>query len=58
MCILDIFICVYIYLYGLPWWLSGKELTCKAGATGDAGSIPGILQARTLEWAAISFSKA
>ena len=22
---------------GLPWWLSGKELTCQAG---DLGSIP------------------
>jgi len=22
----------------LPWWLSGKETTCKAG---DMGSIPG-----------------
>ena len=27
--------------YGLPRGLSGKELTCSAGATGDAGSIPG-----------------
>ena len=24
---------------GLPWWLSGKELTCNAG---DTGSIPGL----------------
>ena len=23
------------------WWLSGKESTCNAGATGDSGSIPG-----------------
>ena len=23
---------------GLPWWLSGKEFTCRAG---DVGSIPG-----------------
>ena len=23
---------------GLPWWLSGKEASCNAGA---AGSIPG-----------------
>ena len=22
-------------------WLSGKEATCSAGATGDLGSIPG-----------------
>ena len=26
---------------GLPLWLSGKESACKAGATGDMGSIPG-----------------
>ena len=26
---------------GLPWWLSSKESTCKAEATGDTGSIPG-----------------
>ena len=40
MCTLD-FVCVCTYLYGLPSWLSGKEFTCKAGATGDASSIPG-----------------
>ena len=22
---------------GLPWWLSGKESTCRAGDTGDLG---------------------
>ena len=26
---------------GLPQWLSGKESTCNAGDTEDAGSIPG-----------------
>ena len=26
---------------GLPRWQSGKEFACKAGITGDAGSIPG-----------------
>ena len=25
----------------LPWWVSSKESACKAGATGDVGSIPG-----------------
>ena len=25
---------------GLPWWLSGKESACNAGATEDMGSIP------------------
>ena len=27
---------------GLPRWLSGKEFTCNARATGDMGSIPGL----------------
>ena len=26
----------------LPWWLSGKEFTYKAGITGDAVSIAGL----------------
>ena len=26
---------------GLPWWLSGKESTCNARATGGMSSIPG-----------------
>ena len=25
---------------GLPWWRSGKESSCYAGATGDGGLIP------------------
>ena len=25
---------------GLPWWLSSKESSCNAGATGDVGLIP------------------
>ena len=29
---------IYLSVYGLPWWLSGKESACNAG---DAGSIPG-----------------
>ena len=29
-------------LRGLPWWFSGQESACNAGATGDAGSIPGL----------------
>ena len=27
---------------GLPWWLMGKEFTCKAGDIGDVGSMPGL----------------
>ena len=29
-------------LYGLLWWLRGKESACNVGATGDVGSIPGL----------------
>ena len=27
-------------MFGLPWWLSGKESTCNAGDTRDTASIP------------------
>ena len=27
------------HLWGLPWWLLGKECTCNAGDTRDTGSI-------------------
>ena len=27
-------------ILGLPQWLSGQESVCKAGDTGDMGSIP------------------
>ena len=30
----------FIYVYELPWWLSGKESACNAGTTGDPGLIP------------------
>ena len=30
-----------ILIQGLAQWLSGKESTCNAGATGDVGLIPG-----------------
>ena len=33
---------VFIILYGLPWWLRGKESTCNAeDAAGTTGWIPG-----------------
>ena len=36
-------VCVYIHhIFGLPWWLSGKESTCSAGALRSAGLIPGL----------------
>ena len=31
-------ICTGLYIYRLPYWLSGKESTCNAG---DMGLIPG-----------------
>ena len=32
---------ISIHMSRLARWLSGKEPACKAGATGDVGSIPG-----------------
>ena len=31
-------VCVCVCVYGLPWWLSGKESACDAGVTGGTGS--------------------
>ena len=31
-----------VLVVGVSLWLSGKESACKAGATGDASSIPGL----------------
>ena len=28
-------------MFGLPWWLNGKESTCNAGDTRDMGLMPG-----------------
>ena len=30
---------IHIYIYGLPWWLNGKESTCNVE---DLGSVPGL----------------
>ena len=30
----------YMVHYGLPWGLSGKELSCNAGDARDSSSIP------------------
>ena len=32
-------LCVFYHRF--PWWLSGKDSACNAGATGDVGLIPG-----------------
>ena len=31
---------MYVYIYGLPQWFSGKKPICNVGDTGDSGSIP------------------
>ena len=33
---------INVLLYGLPWWLSGKESACKAEAGRAVGSLPGL----------------
>ena len=37
-CVKNLFLCLLYKPIGLPRWLRGKELTCKAG---NVGSIPG-----------------
>ena len=32
---------LFMVIYGLPEWLSGKKSTCNAGDTGDPGLILG-----------------
>ena len=32
---------LFMVIYGLPGWLSGKKSTCNAGDTRDSGLIPG-----------------
>ena len=32
---------MWYHLHGLPWWLSGKESTCNAGAAGGLSLVPG-----------------
>ena len=45
-CLFFFFFLIGKVVLGLPWWLSSKESTCDAGATGDAGSIPGSGRSR------------
>ena len=33
----------YVYVSGLPRWLTGKESACQAGDPEDAGLIPGLI---------------
>ena len=40
--LLGVGMCIKGDLKGLPQWLSGEELACKAGVAGDTGSIPGL----------------
>ena len=39
--LLLLFFLSMLSLYGLPWWLSGKESACNVGAAGGVCSIPG-----------------
>ena len=52
-------ICVYIYTYAAAKSLQSCPTLCDPIDGSPPGSpVPGILQARTLEWVAISFSNA
>ena len=65
MCVVHIYIYIYIYLqWTTPAAAAAKSLqSCPTLCNPIDGSplgssVPGILQARTLEWVAISFSNA
>ena len=57
-------VCVYVYVYVLYACIQDKSLqSCPTlcdpiDSSPPGSSVPGILQARTLEWVAISFSNA
>ena len=54
-----IYICMYMYAATAPKSLQLCLTLCNPIDSSPPGSpIPGILQARTLEWVAISFSNA
>ena len=40
-CVIQSGSCLCMSISGFPWWLSGKESTSSARATGDGGAIPG-----------------
>ena len=58
-CILCVCMCVYIYMYAAAKSRQSCPTLCDPIDSSPPGSpVSGILQARTLEWVAISFSNA
>ena len=53
-----IYMCVYIYIYICKSLQSCPTLCDPIDSSPPGSLVPGILQARTLEWVAISFSNA
>ena len=51
-------VCVYIYIYAAKSLQTCLTLCDPIDSSPSGSAIPGILQARTLEWVAISFSNA
>ena len=49
---------IYIYIYAAKSLQPGPTLCDSIDGTPPGSPVPGILQARTLEWVAISFSNA
>ena len=52
------YIYIYIYIYAAKSLQSSSTLCDPTDGSPPGSTIPGILQARTLEWVAISFSNA
>ena len=51
--------CIYIYIYAAAKSLQLCPTLCNPiDGSPQGSSVPGILQARTLEWVPISFSNA
>ena len=53
-----IYIYIYIYIYAAESLQSCPTLCDPIDGSPPGSPVPGILQARTLEWVAISFSNA
>ena len=57
-----VYVCVYMYIYHIPYMYIYIYATATAKSLQSCKTlcdpIHGILQARTLEWVAISFSNA
>ena len=58
-CLSTLYLSIYIYIYAATKSLQSCRALCNPiDGSPSCSPVPGILQARTLEWVAISFSNA